>query len=206
MLLSFRFANHLSFREEQQLNLTPVYENDARQAPAVLQVVGVFGANASGKSNLIGAFGYMRRLIGTSDREVEPGVAMNRLKVRRRPFRLDPAQTAQPSSYVVDLLLHDIRYTYGFVLDDERIREEWLYGYPLNRKRIVFHRKTDKFQWGEDSSRPELREIAAIVAPTALFLSVVARFAPVEVPGDTYIALHGVYSALSRRISQVRAG
>jgi AAA15 family ATPase/GTPase len=66
MLLSFRFQNHRSFRDEQQLNLTPVYDTDgASDEPGLeaVPVVGIFGPNASGKSNVIRAFNYLRTMV-----------------------------------------------------------------------------------------------------------------------------------------------
>ncbi|MGW5559978.1 AAA family ATPase [Micromonospora sp. NPDC003944] len=175
MLLSFRFANHRSFRDEHQLNLTPVY-SDANEtdesAPNALQVVGIFGANASGKSNCLGALASMREMVVESDRAVEPGVGLS-----REPFRLDPESRTQPSRYVVDLVLAGVRHTYGFQIDDDGVREEWLYHYPLGRRRRVFERDGDVFAWGEESGRrSDLEQIAGITAPTALFLSTVARF------------------------------
>jgi uncharacterized protein len=175
MLLSFRFANHRSFRDEQQLNLTPVYGGGADPdvpAPPAVQVIGVFGANASGKSNCLGALAFMRQLAVQSDRAVEPGVGLT-----REPFRLDPAAAAQPSRFVVDLLLGGVRHTYGFAIDDKRVLEEWLYHYPVGRRRRVFERDGNDFSWGEESGRHnDLEQIAGITAPTALFLSTVARF------------------------------
>ncbi len=102
MLLSFRFANHRSFRDEQQLNLVPVYGSgdDSQHEWSAVPVAGVFGANASGKSNLIDAFAYMRLLVGRSDRDVEPGIGLE-----RRTFKLDPEVATYPSSYAVDLRL-----------------------------------------------------------------------------------------------------
>jgi uncharacterized protein len=201
MLLSFRFANHKSFRDEQQLNLTPVYDAPAAEELRALPVVGVFGANASGKSNLIDALKYASNLIGRSDREVEPGLEIRRLAIRRRPFRLDPDRAAEPSSYVFDLRLQGVRYTYGFVLDDERILEEWLYSYPLNRRRKLFQRIRNDFEWGEESGRSELREVAGIVAPTSLFLSAAARFgqvreSPAQAIDESYGVMHRVYLGL----------
>jgi AAA15 family ATPase/GTPase len=70
MLLSFRFANHRSFRDEQQLNLLPVYEGADSGAPeslAAVPVVGVFGANASGKSNVLSALNYVSTMPGSGD-------------------------------------------------------------------------------------------------------------------------------------------
>ncbi|MFB9239948.1 ATP/GTP-binding protein [Plantactinospora siamensis] len=174
MLLSFSFTNHRSFRDEQQLNLTPAYPNTEVSAgrDAAVRVVGIFGANASGKSNCLHALAFMRRLAIRSDREVEPGFGLV-----RDPFRLSMDASDAPSRYVVDLLLGGVRHTYGFALDDERVLEEWLYQYPHNRKRTVFDRDEDGFTWGEGSGRRgELERIADITAPTALFLSTVARF------------------------------
>lgn len=198
MLLSFRFANHRSFRDEQQLNLMPVYnsaEDSEHEWPAV-PVSGVFGANASGKSNLIDAFAYMRMLVGRSDRDVEPGVGLE-----RRSFRLDPEIETYPSSYVVDLRLDGIRYTYGFTLDDSGVVEEWLHSYPKNRSRTIFERERSKFSWGEGTRHTQLTRLADIVAPTALFLSVVARFGsfdssidPDRAQSDLLAPLHSVYS------------
>ncbi|WP_158224095.1 AAA family ATPase [Micromonospora wenchangensis] len=175
MLLSFRFANHRSFRAEQQLNLMPAYgdgDEAGESAPQAVPVVGVFGANASGKSNALGALTYMREMAVGSDRAVEPGERLS-----REPFRLDVSAIAQPSRYVVDLLLGGTRHTYGFVVNDARVSEEWLYHYPVGRKRRVFERDGDEFSWGEESGRRgDLGQIAGITAPTALFLSTVARF------------------------------
>jgi len=204
MLLSFRFANHKSFRDEQQLNLTPVYADDApvEEQFAVLPVTGVFGANASGKSNLIDALSYVGSFVRRSDREVEPDVGIKSLRIGRQPFLLEPEIATQPSSYVIDLMIEGVRCTYGFVLDDERILQEWLYVYPRHRRRRVFQRTLDEFLWGEESAKSELREVAGIVAPTALFLSATARFArprsgAEEGSDETQEILHSVYSALS---------
>jgi uncharacterized protein len=205
MLLSFRFENHRSFREEQQLNLTPVYDSsrgDTLGEDDALRVAGVFGANASGKSNLVSALSYMSRLVGQSDREVEPGLGFN-----RQPFKLDPSQAEQPSSYVADLLIKGVHYTYGFTLDDNRIITEWLYSYPFKRKRTIFLREYDEFGWGEESGRSSVRELEPITPPTALFLSVTARFGRNRAPNernddDTYAALHDVYTWLYLRITR----
>lgn len=191
MMLSFRFANHRSFREEQQLNLTPVYQaaGHAGSEPAAVRVAGIFGANASGKSNVLHALAYMRRFVLQSDREVEPGLGLS-----RDPFRLDTESVNAPSRYVVDVRIGGVRHTYGFSLDNERVLEEWLYHYPLKKRRRVFERENDGFEWGEESGkRSDLERIAEITAPTALFLSTAARFSQGRVPVDTADPMHDVY-------------
>jgi hypothetical protein len=205
MLLSFRFANHRSFRDEQQLNLTRIYDSaneDGTDHLDAVPVVGIFGANASGKSNLVNALVYMSNLVGRSDREVEPG-----LGIKRQPFRLDPSQAREPSSYVADLLLKGVRYTYGFTLDDERVLAEWLYSYPYKRRRIIFQRELDEFKWGEESGRSNVQSLSEITSPTALFLSVTARFtrAPAgsdRIDDETYASLHEVYTWLYLQVRE----
>jgi hypothetical protein len=191
MLLSFRFANHRSFRDEQQLNLMPVYGSDAAQ-PADLEpvrTVGIFGANASGKSNCLDALAFMRRMVFRSDRDVEPG-----LGISRDPFLLSPQSRAEPSRYVVDLVLDGVHHTYGFTINDERVLEEWLYQYPLKKKRRVFERDGQGFSWGEHSGkRHDLESVARITAPTALFISTAARFAPVGDQANDDDPLHVIY-------------
>lgn len=189
MLLSFRFANHRSFRDEQQLNLTPVYPSGGSSEPAV-RVVGIFGANASGKSNCLHALSFMRHFALFSDRDVEPG-----LGVAREPFRLTPESLEGPSHYVVDLSLNGIRHTYGFALDNDGVLDEWLYHYPHKRRRRIFERTGESFAWGEESGRRNLLErIAEVTAPTALFLSTVARFGHAHEPGEPEDEpLHDVY-------------
>ncbi|BCL16133.1 AAA family ATPase [Micromonospora sagamiensis] len=201
MLLSFRFANHRSFRDEQQLNLTPVYRSGDEPEQAV-RVAGVFGANASGKSNCLHALLFMRQFVLFSDREVEPG-----LGIKREPFRLTPDSLAAPSHYVVDLTLNGVRHTYGYVLDDERVLEEWLYHYPKNRRRRVFERTGDAYRWGEESNRGMASErVAEVTAPAALFLSTVARFGHGHAEGAGAEPLHDVYRWFRNIHSRSRLG
>lgn len=171
MLLSFRVANHRSLREEQQLLLTPSYAADEPDdAPwEALTVAGIFGANASGKSNVIDALQYMSAMVGRSFRESEPGGG-----VERHPFVLDPEALEEPSTFVADMIIDDVRYTYGFAVDDVRIVEEWMYSYPHKKRREIFHRKLDVFHYGEHSPQT-LKHAEQITEPNVLFLSVAVR-------------------------------
>lgn len=200
MLQSFRFKNHRSFRDEAQLNLRPAYSSE----DLATRVTGIFGANASGKSNLIGALAFMSALVGRSDREVEPGLGL-----RRDPFRLDPQVQAQPSSYAVDLMINGIRHSYGFTVADDRILAEWLYNYPLGTRRKLFERNADVFSWGEYSKKTPLEGLSTITASTALFLSVTARFGRPsnnDAADDAFTPFHRVYSWLWQNIARSYTG
>src|SRR5262245_59758338 len=122
MLRSFEVSNHKSIKAEQELQLMPSHDKSRGAVP----VAAIYGANASGKSNLLDALSFMQRTVRDSFRlwEAESGIP-------RTPYALDLEGRFEPSSYVVGLLLDSIEYLYGFTLDDEKILEEWLYSYPL---------------------------------------------------------------------------
>jgi hypothetical protein len=167
MLRSFRVSNHKSIKEEQELLLIPAYD---KTRPA-LPVAAIFGANAAGKSNVLLALNWMRDAVTSSHFVWEPDAG-----VPRQPYLLDPAYR-EPSLFAVDLMIGDVRHTYGFVVDDERVREEWLYTYPKNRKRVIFEREGEKIAFGstvaEANARAEV--LADMTRPNALLVSVAAR-------------------------------
>src|SRR5690606_7581403 len=153
VLLSFRVANHRSIREETELSLvaTELNESTARETGArsegksvsVLPAVGIFGANASGKSNVLHGLRFMRTAVLDSfaDWGRKPGVP-------REPFALDPEAREETSFFEVDLLLgkQRVRYTYGFELSDERVEAGWLHAYPSGRRQEWFDREADRPQ------------------------------------------------------------
>ncbi|MEV8118581.1 ATP-binding protein [Streptomyces xiamenensis] len=172
MLLSFRVGNHRSLWEEQQLNLTPVYEADRPEGTAweAVPVAAVFGANAAGKSNVVDALRFMRHMVVASHREAEPGGG-----IERKPFALDSEGAESASWYVVDLALEGVRHTYGFSIDSDRVVDEWLYSYPHGRRRKIFQRDENGISFGDAVPEKELQLVGSITEPNTLFMSVAAR-------------------------------
>ena len=168
MLRSFRLTNHRSFAAEQELSLLPVYDREQLALP----VAAIYGANASGKSNLLDGLAFMRDAVLDSFQrwDAEGGVP-------RTPFRLDPALRTQPSGYVVDVVVDEIRYTYGFTVADDKVLEEWLYSYPEKKKRVLFERLDGRIRFGSTvgSERAKLDLLYELTRPNALFLSVAAQ-------------------------------
>jgi AAA15 family ATPase/GTPase len=181
VLLNFRFANVLSFRDEQCLSLvaTELHDGYALQTGirengrkiSVVPAIGVYGANATGKSALLDALRWMRdAVVGSLNWVSEPS------PIRRVPFALQPEFAAKPSLYEVDLTLTGIRYTYGFEIDDNRVRGEWLHSYPKGRKQIWFDRQDDEIEFPGEGLRGEKLELARRTRSDGLFLSVAAQF------------------------------
>ena len=125
MLRSFRVANHRSIRDEQELLFDPAYD----KSTSVVPVAAVFGANASGKSNLLDVLRWLRDAVLTSFAAWQPGSG-----IPRTPFRLDPHAAELPSSCCVEILVAGLRYSYGIEVDDDKVRQEWLYSYPHSRR------------------------------------------------------------------------
>ncbi|WP_421107806.1 AAA family ATPase [Streptomyces sp. NEAU-S77] len=186
MLLSFRVANHRSIRIEQELSLvaTELNEGTARatgvrsesKSVSVLPALGLFGANASGKSNALSALRFMRQAVLESfaDWGKDAGVP-------REPFALAHEAQEETSLFEVDLLLGKsrVRYTYGFELSDERVEAEWLHAYPSGRRQVWFDREAGRsddegseFRFPGSGLKGHKDLIESSTRPNALFLTV----------------------------------
>jgi AAA15 family ATPase/GTPase len=179
VLLAFRAQNIRSFRDEIELSLvsTRLAEEDVVRLVAwreggrpvgVLPVAGVFGANASGKSNVVKAMDDMRGHVLHSFRTGSPTGG-----IPRRPFLLDLAAKREPSRFEVDLVLEGVRHEYGFVLDDDQVLEEWAYRYPHGKAVRLFHRRGIRVEPGS-VERAKSRAVGELLRPNALFLSTAA--------------------------------
>src|ERR1700726_590237 len=146
MLLRFRFSNVRSFRTEQELSLIAGPFTDAPESvrrpgalqlqEGVLPVAAIYGANASGKTNVLRAIQFLSEAVSSSHREWKPDGP-----IPREPFLSDEESRQSPSEFEVDFLTNGIRYRYGFRVDSAVVLEEWLYAYPLGKKQTWFHRK-----------------------------------------------------------------
>ncbi|WP_103335183.1 AAA family ATPase [Amycolatopsis sp. CA-126428] len=164
MLRSFRLGNHRSFRDEQELLLMPARPGDARRA---VPVAAIYGANASGKSNLLNGLWYMQ----TAVLETVGGIGGS------EGFRLDDGDEERSSSYVVELVAEGNRYTYGFVVRGEIVEQEWLYSYPEKRRRVLLERTGEHIKFG--STVPDLKAkltvLDGLIQPDALVLGICKR-------------------------------
>jgi hypothetical protein len=179
VLLTFRAENVWSFRDAFELEMlgTAVSEKGvARPVPwreggspiDVLPVAAIFGANASGKTNVLRAMDDMRMHVLRSFR-LAPTAGLP-----YTPFRLDPSTAKKPSRFEVEIVLEGVRHDYGFVLDRERVIREWAYRYPRGRAALLFKRTGDKVEFGP-AERARSRAVRDLLRPNALFLSTAAH-------------------------------
>lgn len=145
MLIEFRVTNFRSLRDEQVLSLvassdktllgTHSLDTGLKAAPHVLKSAVLYGANASGKSNVIKALQFMRSVVLDSA-GMQPGEAFDRLQ----PFRLDAASADQPTEFEVTFLIDGVRYQYGFAMTAQRIVTEQLLVYRTSKPQRWFRR------------------------------------------------------------------
>lgn len=182
MLVEFSVANHRCFRERVTLSLEAeprlserdktVDERNIARTPEgdFLRVVGIYGANASGKSNLLGAVGMLRALVLDSARHGQVGDALP-----VEPFRLDPQTVGAPSEFEIVFVQDHEQFRYGVAASRTRIEREWLYVHSGDaEEQLGFERDHDAYEGGPAWPRDESLE--SKTRPGALHLSVSAAF------------------------------
>lgn len=175
MLLEFTVRNFLSIKDEVTLNMvaskddsfednTFIYENGKSKKNA-LKVAVLYGANASGKTNILKAMSFVSFLINKSH-EMQQG----RL-IPRRPFKLDRSCLRQPSEFKIIFMHEGIKYLYMFSVTETEIIEEYLYYYPKGRQSTIFERDRDQYKFTIDIERQtELKD--KFNSKNKLFLSI----------------------------------
>ena len=185
MLIEFRVKNFRSLRDEQVLSLvastdktlqeTHTVDTGLKAAPRLVRSAVLYGANASGKSNLIKALQYMRGVVVESATLIQPGQTF-----AVQPFRLDSRTADQPTELEVTFLLDGVRYQYGFAMTSQRITSEYLLVYKAFKPQRWFDRRFDR-KTGKDiydfgSSFRGARSVwEAATRPNALFLSMAVQ-------------------------------
>jgi uncharacterized protein len=144
MLISFRVSNFLSFNGEvefsmvagqpRQLPTHVIHTGEGRSRIDILKSAVVYGANASGKSNLIKAMDFARNVI------------VNGVKSQQtynKHFRLDPANIDKPSKFEFEFKIDDKIYAYGFSLhiESQKFKSEWLTELRKTTNNIIFERE-----------------------------------------------------------------
>jgi AAA15 family ATPase/GTPase len=169
MLIEFRVENHRSLRDEQAVSFLPEARIDpddptprkvAGVESAVLPAIAIYGANASGKSNVLAALAFMRDAVRHSHRFWNPEGG-----VPRSPFAWN-GQPTLPSLFEVTFAAAGTQFDYGFTVSDSGVEEEWL----SKDKKVMFHRDISKYTYGK-SFESSLPEIESHTRSNALFLS-----------------------------------
>lgn len=147
MLLSFSVENYKSISDEQTLSFiaNPAKENQDNTFFAIpnnkvnlLKSCVIYGANATGKSNILKALKIMQYIVTSNNPIGAP--------IPTTPFLLDTTWKEKPSTFEINIVIDGDRYQYGFSCTKEKFINEWLYVYPhtTRKKRVFFERSYDE--------------------------------------------------------------
>lgn len=181
MFIEFSVRNFRSFRDLTTFSMIaaairskdPEVDANNRFAldgqPDLLTSAAVYGANASGKSNLVKAIGFMRHFVLDSVNETQAtgGIDIDR-------FRLSVETAEQAAHFEAVFIVDGTRYRYGFEITAARVESEWLFVVPTVREALLFTRTGDEISLGERFG--SAKSLFEFTRPNALFLSVAAQF------------------------------
>jgi hypothetical protein len=214
MILSFSVENFRSLRDLQVLDLEArplqaghpdLAANVARvgERHDVLKSKVIYGANASGKSNLLMAvsfFNFAVTLTWNPESIILP---------LAEPFATDPVTSKAPSFFELRLLAERTLYRYGFMVSPEgEIVSEWLFGTPGKKEVPYFVRDEDGIRVSATHLKTVRKLLAAFdderkfVSEKSLLLSVLGHFKNDEVKSvyDTISRMRIINGALATEL------
>ena len=174
MLIEFSVGNFLSIKDRQTLRLdaSSISEHREQLIDAgryeLLRSAVIYGANASGKSNVLKAMGTMRRIVESS------AGRSSTAPIEVEPFRLSTETDSKPSYFEVLFLLDGIRYRYGFEADRKVIKAEWLFVARKEQEKPLFLRDEAGIELSKEFK--EGRGLEEKTRNNALFLAVCDQF------------------------------
>ncbi|GLB24573.1 transporter [Lacrimispora xylanolytica] len=160
MFIQFTLKNFLSFKEETTLDMTAInaykeHENnliEIGRKEKFLRVAAIYGANASGKSNLYLAIRLFQKIIKESLNNADDN---DKLAISKyyMPFEFD--REKENTEFEIIMIIDDYEYKYGFEYNDKQIVSEWLYrkNILVNRNTIIFERGNDSIKFGASVSK-----------------------------------------------------
>lgn len=152
--------------KDKNLDQSNVFRVD--EELGLLKSAAIYGANASGKSNLTKALGFMAWFTVNSSKETQ-----STEKISVESFRLSTETENEPSFFELAFLMDKRKYRYGFEVTRERVISEWLYYVPKSRETKLFERYENEIV---PSKKMKSDGIQQKTRHNALFLSVCAQF------------------------------
>jgi AAA15 family ATPase/GTPase len=176
MVIEFTVGNFLSFKDPVTFSMESVKISELEESNVfsfdklkLLKSAVIYGANASGKSNLVKAMGFMKWFVLNSSKETQ---VEEPIKIEN--FRLSTETENKPSFFEIVFICDQKKYRYGFEIDKEKIHSEWLFFNPTRQEAKLFVREGEEIEIGTTYFK-EGRKRKELVRSNALFLSTVAQ-------------------------------
>lgn len=180
MVLEIRISNFFSIKDEVVLDFRAANIKSANaralsnnlfeiNKTQVLKTLTIYGANASGKSNIIKAIRFCHAMV------FESHLHNQDVLFNFQPFKFD-GYSKKPSTYFIRFVSKGIEYEYSFSLTRDKIISESLYFYPKGRIKEIFTRderkgktKKEKYRFGDQIKRP--MDVAENTSVKTLYIS-----------------------------------
>lgn len=154
MLLQFSVENYCSIKDKCVLNVVPSAETGHEEnllntnGHRALNIISIFGANASGKSSLYRALTNSIIIVRKSN-SFQSGYSLPFI-----PFKLDSESSQNPSCFEYRFIASDSKkYVYGFDFTADRIVHEYLYCYNTVRPSMIFEREDEQYKFSRKFKR-----------------------------------------------------
>lgn len=177
MLVEFSVENFRSIKDKQTFSMVPSSYNKELEKVgnikpvtskiSLLSAAALYGANSSGKSNLLSAMGRMHNIVVNSVR-INAGDHLP-----YEPFLLDESYANKPTTFQAIFFANGKTYRYGFVYDKNEIKSEWLWEKTRIKEYKLFTRDGSTFSLGSRFKEGVGKE--AMTTNNRLFLSLVAQ-------------------------------
>jgi uncharacterized protein len=187
MLVAFSIANFRSCRDRQTISLVASSGNELPEntfgpgdvaglaGRRLLKSVGIFGGNATGKSNLVRGMSCFFEFISSSATRWAAGIP-----APPAPYGLDRVSVNQPISFAASFVLENVLHEYTFSLKGRQIVYEQLTEYPMKVERMLFRRSIGsdgKYVWKFSPTHFHRdKELEGRTRAEALYLSVAAQW------------------------------
>jgi len=178
MIIDFTVKNFLSIKDETTLSFLASSKDKDKTFQVedgkynLYSFNAVYGANASGKSNIIKALKNLADFISYSHKS-----DLNQPITYYKPFLLDENTRTLPIHYEIEFMTEGVRYHYLLGFDKHRVLKEELNFYPNKKKALLFTRdESQNIKYGIHFTG-EKKNIESFILPNKLFLSVCANSA-----------------------------
>ena len=179
MLLNITVENFRSIKEPITLDMEAMGQVSelkdnlvAKSRYKLLKSAVIYGANGSGKSNVLKALAFVinfvRHSINSQEDELINGIT---------PFMLSVGNESKPSFFELEFLIDETKYRYGFEVSQKKINAEWLFSLPKSKRKDIelFTREEQNIEVHKNNFKEGLK-LEDKVRTNSLFVSVCAQF------------------------------
>ncbi|MFO7729803.1 MAG: ATP-binding protein [Spirochaetia bacterium] len=184
MLIEFSIGNFKSYKDISTISLLassdsthlttnvvdyPLQSAQKDRRMNILKSAVLYGANASGKSNLFDALKFVKYFVFNSSKNMQVSET-----IPTETCKVSTSSESEPSHFELIFTHEKILYRYGFDVNSEKVVNEWLFFSPKGKEAKLFIREGQNFQLGEYFK--EGKGLDEKTRENALFLSVCAQF------------------------------